>query len=237
MSCSSSRSKTSDILSQNKRERPCKVKGEKVVLGTLYAIATAGLRSQLATIGSSPITLSIADLEKIWKLLGQVGFACGIAGHAVVEQSHVAGKRVGRPSVAEVVAVPSRQNEVPIVRPTNQRSCKSEGRSAQATQSLLQMSMGAQQKLRAPHTTSSSALTCAVTSIDWIRQLNDRVSVHLDVQKAGGILGTGWCLEHTGAHDEIPHICGVSRWVEGSVWETRPCTNPHRLPGPDSRAL
>ena len=123
------------------------MKGKKVVLGTLHAIATAGLCSQLATIGPSPSTLSIADLEKIWKLLGQVGFACGIAGNTVVEQSHVAGKRVGRPSVAEVVAVPSRQYEVPIVRPTDQCSYKSEGRSAQTTQSLSQMSMGAPQKL------------------------------------------------------------------------------------------
>ena len=39
----------------------------------------------------------------------------------------MAGERLGGAGVVELVAVPSRQDEIPVVRPTNQRSYKSEG--------------------------------------------------------------------------------------------------------------
>ena len=64
-----------------------------------------------------------ACLEKVWERLGDVAGPRGIAGKAVVEQSHVSGEGLGCVGGLQGVAVPGREDKVATVGALDERPC------------------------------------------------------------------------------------------------------------------
>ena len=97
----------------------------------------SGRESGLVRVGSLIVAMSThtrthaaatppACLEKVWERLGDVAGPRGIAGKAVVEQSHVSGEGLGCVGGLQGVAVPGREDEVATVWSLDERPCVQE---------------------------------------------------------------------------------------------------------------